>query len=68
MFLKRLTTKAFKMPVGFLEAYQHHYGDKAHRQTPPNHPNTPKHPLNPHSPPNITNKQENVKTKNLATA
>jgi hypothetical protein len=34
---------------------------------PPNHPNMPKLPINEHSPPNITNKQENVKTKNLAT-
>jgi hypothetical protein len=55
------------MPIGFLEAYQHLYGGEAHRQHLPNHPNMPKHPLNEHSHPNITNKQENVKTKNLAT-
>jgi hypothetical protein len=41
-------------PLDSLEAYQHLYGGKAHRQTPPNHPNMPKHPLNQHSPSNIT--------------
>jgi hypothetical protein len=67
MPLKRLTTKAFKTPKGFLGGLPAPECDKAPRQTPPNHPNTPKHPLNDSSPPNITNKQENVKTKNLAT-
>jgi len=40
----------------------------APKQHPPNHPNMMEHPLYDPSPTSITNKQENAKTKNLATA
>jgi len=50
------------------ETCQRPHGDRAHGQLPPNHPNMQEHLLNDPSPPNIINKQENVKTKNLATA
>jgi len=56
------------MPIGFLGGLPAPECDKARRQTPLNRPNMQEHSLNEHSPLNITNKQEIVKTKNLATS